>query len=265
MSADIATLGKLGVLQLDVYDRLLAAESLRTVSIFSTRPRVRESGGEMEFVTDTQIQQAVNSALSGLKKRNDKAGTAIEVMMPVFTGENASGGAALGDVEIVVMVSEKPIISMGATGTQITAERCAELVIATMQGWNVIDQSARQSSRGLILAGQAITPVGNTDGVVTYNVAFQRKEAIGLGPRCSAPQITVSGGFATITSATSGATIRYTLNGRYPGVNQDAGGETIPGVETYTVPVAIASGQTIRAVASKTGFADSDATQFTEA
>lgn len=63
------------------------------------------------------------------------------------------------------------------------------------------------------------------------------------------PTITISGSSATVASATSGATIKYTLDGTDP--------KTSPTVLTYSAAVTLASGQTIRAYAAKTGLINS--------
>jgi hypothetical protein len=55
----------------------------------------------------------------------------------------------------------------------------------------------------------------------------------------------------TITSATSGATIRYTLDGSAPSQSNGT---------VYSGPVAIATSKTLKAIAFKTGFTDSTVT-----
>lgn len=63
------------------------------------------------------------------------------------------------------------------------------------------------------------------------------------------PVIAIAANQATITSGTSGATIKYTLDGTDP--------KTSPTVATYSAAVALASGQTIRAFAEKAGLLNS--------
>lgn len=66
-------------------------------------------------------------------------------------------------------------------------------------------------------------------------------------PRCEKPVITVSGGIVTITCATEGASIRYTTNG-----DQATSSST-----EYTAPFAKGDATTIKAIATKTGYANS--------
>ena len=82
---------------------------------------------------------------------------------------------------------------------------------------------------------------GSTDyfasGVTTYEI-----------PKCEKPAITVSGGMVTITCATAEATIHYTTNGD-PATSLSA---------TYTDPFAKGDISTIRAIAIKAGYVNSD-------
>lgn len=63
------------------------------------------------------------------------------------------------------------------------------------------------------------------------------------------PAIAIAAGNATITSSTSGAAIKYTLDGTDPKTSATAA--------TYSAPVAVTSGQTVRAYASKAGLMNS--------
>lgn len=75
--------------------------------------------------------------------------------------------------------------------------------------------------------------------VATYNI-----------PRCEKPVIKVSGGYVTITCATEGATIYYTT---------DENPATIPSTP-YTAPFAKGTATTIRAIAVRNGYINSNET-----
>ena len=74
--------------------------------------------------------------------------------------------------------------------------------------------------------------------VTTYNL-----------PQCYTPVITVSNGTVTITCATPGATIRYTV---------DDTEATLSSPNTYTTPFSIGNASVIRAIASKVGYSKSE-------
>jgi len=247
-------------LQRDVWQRLLASAPLAEVSIVLSRPRVNAAG---VAVTDTAIQQTLNGALSGLVKRSGKSGAAIEVQMPNFRTEDRNTAGMQGSVEIPVLVRENPLLNMNTSGgTLLSAESIALLVLAELHGWSKISKST-SAAREMTTDKNAIQPIATEDGLVTYQLVFVRMERLANRVRCANPAISFSAGSATLTTATSGATIRYTLNGEYPGVNADDDGEDIPGVSTYTTPVAVASGETLRCVASKAGLGDSDVIEYT--
>ncbi len=74
------------------------------------------------------------------------------------------------------------------------------------------------------------------------------------------PEDTIAGGNATITCATPGATIRYVLgaeDGENPGQYLEPAAPTAwttTGSTTYSAPVPIAEGQTIKVIADLPGY-----------
>ena len=78
---------------------------------------------------------------------------------------------------------------------------------------------------------------------------------LGLVDKCAEPVASVDGGTYTeaqtvaLTSATAGATIKYTTNGLTPSSTVGT---------TYTVPIEVATSTMLKAVAIKTDFANSD-------
>lgn len=73
--------------------------------------------------------------------------------------------------------------------------------------------------------------------------------AVLSGKKCKTPTVSMSGSNATLASADSG-TIYYTLDGSDPRYSVDA--------KTYTSPVALTSGDKLRAYAAKAGLYNSD-------
>ena len=70
---------------------------------------------------------------------------------------------------------------------------------------------------------------------------------------CAAPEISVKDGMMTLSSATAGASIRYTTDGSAP-----TSGSTV-----YTAPVAVEKGTTIKAIANASGFNTSAVSMLT--
>lgn len=248
----------LEVVQRDIYHRLLCSAQLATVAIVLSRPRINAAG---ELVSDTAIQQTLNGALSGIVSRGGKSGAAIEVVMPNFKGSGSNATAADGVLELPVIVRENPLFNMNAaTGTRLSAESIALRIVAELHGFSYLGARAQ---RTMTLDENAITAINGADGVVAYQVMFRRLESFARRARVNTPVIAVAAGFATVTCGTAGATILYTLNGEYPGVNAAAGGTAIEGVEVYSAPVAVISGDVLRCVASKAALADSDLVEVT--
>ena len=99
------------------------------------------------------------------------------------------------------------------------------------------------------------TPEHDDESADTVNmmVRLTRKDSLTRRARAAKPTVARAAGFVTLTAA-GGATIRYTVNGEYPGAASE-----IADVETYSVPFAEpASGALLRCVASVADKSESD-------
>jgi len=96
-------------------------------------------------------------------------------------------------------------------------------------------------------------------GLIRYDsfVLAQKADGIYIHAKdgmVAAPTVTVSGGQATITTTTSGATIKYTIDGTNPKTSATA--------EVYTDPVDISTAKMVRAYAYKDGMLSSPITNL---
>ncbi|MGM9628043.1 MAG: chitobiase/beta-hexosaminidase C-terminal domain-containing protein [Faecousia sp.] len=93
-----------------------------------------------------------------------------------------------------------------------------------------------------------------------YDAFVLGKKANGVAVAClpgtvaKTPAVSVNSGKATITSATSGATIYYTTDGSDPRYSVDA--------KTYTAAVTLADGDQLRAYAAKDGMFNSGVAEY---
>lgn len=80
--------------------------------------------------------------------------------------------------------------------------------------------------------------------------------------RCASPIVSIADGEATLTCATAAAAIYYTLDGSTPhdpALTETISGQLLnPQAQTYAAPFAVASGQTLRAIAMKFQFNPSE-------
>ena len=97
----------------------------------------------------------------------------------------------------------------------------------------------------IVLIGSGYTPTESGYTLDYQGTGFEIWKKSGSGtPKCKTPKIEIAGGKATITCGTPGATIKYGFS------ESDI-------TNAYSTPVTIASGQTIYAKASCSGFEDS--------
>ena len=236
--------------QRDVFQRLLSCSTLATVSIVLSRPRVAADG---TAITATTIEQTLNGALTGLVKRGGKAGATIEVMLPNFQTEGSGGAEMTGTIILPIAVREKPLFNMGTTGTRLAAEEIAHLICEDLCAWMQVTGTG--SAKAIYPDKNALSYFGDEESADTVNmmVRLTRKDSLRRRARAAKPTVTTGAGLVTL-AAPGGATIRYTINGEYPGASEE-----IVGVETYSAPFAEpASGALLRCVAWREDYSESD-------
>lgn len=225
--------------QEDTYGRILAHAWFADVAVILER----------RAYTD----QEISKLLGTVKGRAGKVGAAILVQRPVFfPGSDDSSGR--GQLVQAFTVLEHPTLNSGSQGTGKSAE---EIAIEIFMLFHMANASLPEQAFSAFPGG-AIVPDDSFPGLNAWEARFQLYTSPGRDARCGTPLIDPDSGAGsqsvTITSATSGAEIYYTLDGTYP----RSGNGTL-----YSAPFQPGSGKTVRAVAYKSGLQASNLAQAT--
>jgi len=224
----------------DIYARLLADPFFKAgVPVLERRKGITESD--------------VQAALSTMNQANGMVGSVAIVLMPVLSGQDPNAPGPRYTVRYTVQVIDYPVIrrqSKGGTGmsAELICDRVREILHLLNFG------------RGQTLAFDRLEPTQEPAGMVGYGVTFRRIGTDAPPVGCAAVGISpLSGGVnpilpgpqtVTLTCATAGAAIWYTLDGSYPSsVN--------PNATLYAAPFVAPPGATVRAAAELAGFQQS--------
>ena len=198
-------------------------------------------------------EQEIHKLLGTIKGRAGKVGLAILVQRPVFF-PGADDSSRRGQLVQAFTVLEHPTLNAGDLGTGITAEEAAIELFNLLDHFNVT--AANQVLSGF--PGGAVVPDDSFTGLNAWEVRFQLFTSPGRDNACGLPLIDPDSGsgaeLVTLSTATAGAEIYYTLDGSYP----RAGNGTL-----YAAPFAPGAGVTVRAVAYKAGLLPSGVAQAT--
>jgi hypothetical protein len=232
-----------------VYFALTALAYCVDIPVILWRPRVTATGG---IETAPQIASKVENAVKGLNLKGGKAGVAIIVFMPVLNVPNGECPGPDCNIGITAQVTELPIVNMGATGTQKTAEEVATTILTELHQLRIGEVGTLVAGGNYQGAG-AITPrldPDDTSGQVIYDVKLELR--VSAAPPARVGHVSISGtaGSVTLSTPTGGATIYYTTNGTFPSSDNTA-------ATLYAAPFAVPSGTTIEAAAYKTGLSQS--------
>lgn len=229
---------ELEILQNDIAARLAADTFFADVPIFAIRSKATDS--------------IINAALSGINRQNNKAGAAIQVLIPIADGETPEVPGPRLQLTITIRVQEIPEINLGTFGTLISAEDLAVRVLKDLHHY----YTGRQIGP-LYAAGDALTPSLDFPPRLTYDIQLTSHYQITQGAAVVIPTITQAAGSITITTATSAASIYYTADDKtFPSAAE--------GATLYSAPFAApAAGTVIRAAAYKTALRASDVRQYT--
>lgn len=226
--------------QLDIAAILESEDAFELVPVLVNRPR--------DAAAAVMIRETINKALMGLQKKGGKAGLAVMVMMPDAEVPNANSASVRFENLFTVRVLENPVINEGANGTGISAEQCAI---------NVLKALHRRSAGGnpFYPDKKAIREGAAPEGSIAYDVVLRQDATEDKRSFVTTPGLSLAEPLLTITCPTSGAAIRYTLDGTFPGKT----------ATLYTAPVdvgALPAGTLIRAAAYKDGLSGSDVAEI---
>ena len=217
MDADLAVFEQLDQLQADIVGRLASDDYLADIPVGAQRKGV--------------IAQDIALALQTLAgDGNGTAGAGIVVMMPSRNVPSPNIPGPSYELTITVRVMELPMINQDTGGTGKTA------TAISLRVEHLLHQLTLD---GVLLRAQRVGGLQDEGGGVACDVDITFFYGLPAARRVQMPGIALANSVATLTCGTTGASIRYTLDGAYPG--RDAA--------LYAAPVDLEAGQTIRAVA----------------
>ena len=228
-------------LQLDIAAVLRADAQFAGVQVVVDRPRDAAEG--------VMIQTVIDNALAGIFDVETEAGLRAGLCIIVFMATGQAPTPNLPGPELMLLqgirVIENPMVNEGDNGTGMTAEGGAIKVLNTLQQMNL--------GGGLLLAAKnALRPVNVANGLA-WDVIVTR--TLGIAPRAfvQRPIIHLAGMTMTMTCATEGAAIWWTLDGSLPT-------PTNPNALLYADPVDVGEhgGDEVRACAYLAGRRASD-------
>lgn len=238
-------MNELEQLQSDVESLLLGVESacaedapLQYAAIVRVRPRASEEAAGIM----TQIQRK----LAGLEGRRGKAGVSITVGMPEIGRMEPNIRALKGTVTLGIQVTENILVNMGDGGTGHGAESYALAVAGLLQ-----HQSFSPWGPLRVTSISPIVEAALAQRMVVYDVSVATDLNSAHRPQCALPALTQEGAEITLTTATEGAVIWWTMDGSYPGPGNEL-------ARRYGAAFDLASGTyRIRAAAHKAGMVPS--------
>lgn len=197
---------------------------------------------------DGDIENRVMKALKTLTAVSGKMGLAIVVLLPEVTAAERNLPGPPLEIQCEIQVVEHVLINRGATGTRKRSSQAALAVLNALHHHLL-------GAHVLYAAKDPVKPLPVKTGYVSHAVAVHAR-ADGLsGPgKPLGVDATEAGADITLACGTSGAAIRYTVDGSYP----------TPAKTLYTVPISgLASGTRLRAAAWKTGMNPGDVLDYT--
>jgi hypothetical protein len=233
------------ILELDQED--IAARLNADVAFKNVTPVLLARRG----ITENDVQIAMETMQPGAV-----TGTVAIVLMPSLVPESKDAPGPSYFVEYSVQVIDYPIIRRQIPGgSNVSAEEICDRVR------QIIHRFA--AGRGQTLFFQGMAPVVVPPGKVSYAVRFRCRGVDSPPASCATVGFSPASGpgptTLTLSCQTAGAAIYYTLDGSYPSAVGAA--LTPPTSFLYSAPFAVASGDLIRACASKTGMQDGNVAQ----
>jgi hypothetical protein len=227
--------GVLSTLRSQVQDRLQADD------YFEDIPILTEERGDVEA--------EISNALGTLTEQGGKLGICVVILTARAEIKDSIPGPYLGNIGLTIHVEESVLINKGASGTQKPCSDVAERVAARLHRW-----TPDTASRPILATGGGIQVVAPAIGDMAYAVTLSTAAGISVAiATCATPAASPSSGAhpqtVTLSCATPGAAIFYTLDGKFPSPT---------GGTLYLTPVTVSSACTLKAAAWLAGLLTSD-------
>ena len=195
-------------------------------------------------------QADIDEALGIVTTVGGKCGACIVILQPLARDSISEMRDGPMTLTFAFRVLEEPVINTDATsGTGKRALALARRLVTVFDLWKPIGMANPFKP-----IAQTIKPVEDDAAQVCFEVEFETSESDTVANSyVSTPSISYTGTgpySVTITCPTAGSVIYYTTDGTYPW----SGNGTL-----YSSTFSVAAGTTVRAVASKTDWIDSDA------
>jgi len=237
----------------DIADRISDHATYGVIPVVTEYPKDRT-------VSDMWTQQ-VNKLYKALTGDDTTSGLAVFVTLPRIQSESKKIQSITAEIVCEVSVIELRFYNAATTGfapsgVGIHADDAAIGIARYLQNWK--DSGVADRLRvGTIVANQeGWIPPELRRGFERFDmvvVAFDVRAIVSFTQptRCYIPAIAFAGSptiTCTLTCATAGTTIRYTIDGTCPTSASTA----------YSAPFTVTAGKTVRAIAYKTGSESSD-------
>lgn len=188
----------------------------------------------------------INRALAPMAVKGGKGGVCVVVEEPEAEAPTTIPGPYITSARLKVVVLENVANNRGTHGTGKTCYAIAEQIQSLL-----FDQEFAGTTEGKLWPGapaiQSLGPVPDNPQLVVVQCAFEAHVSLPVLSKVAEPTIgMISGDHIQLVCSTSGAAIKYSIDGSFPSMVYTA---------PFTAPVA---GTTVRAVAAKTGSATSN-------
>lgn len=234
-------MSRIADLQTDIVARLNADAYFANITV------IHERQGD--------IDNRISRALKTLTTKDSKIGVAV-VVASVKAGTTMpdAPGPHFDRCELEITTFEDVLFNASASGTGKAAVDIAVRVAQLLHHY-----LAGGLGQTLIAGAETIVPLGlvNPDGnTIAYKTLMDVAADCQVLDKCATPGISPAGGAVpqtvTLTCATAGASIYYTLDDSYPWSGNSA-------ATLYAAPFSVAAAATLRAVAHLTDYVASDA------
>lgn len=230
----------------DMHAELLAL--CKSDAVLSQVPILGERSGDIT----AEIEKSLG-LLTSTAAQPAKLGACILLQQATADDETPAAPGGMLETQWTFVVMEDPTLNDGASGHQIRALKLARRLVRLLKLYRAegLATTINTEKKG------TITPVGVPLAPIAYQVRFRCTEGNpGVMQKVITPTIAPNVGAApqavTITCATAGVEIWYTLDGSHPWSGN-------PTAALYAAPVAVAAAGTLRARAFKTDYIGSNA------